>query len=131
MEVRALITSLRESDPWRPLILTAVFVGLRASELRGLRWSDVDLTKAELHVRQRADRYLKIGEPKSEAGYRTLPLVPTLAAALKRWKLACPKGSLDLVFPFPTGCRCDAAEWYIGLRRSSCRLVAKRFARAQ
>ena len=31
----------------RPLLLTAVFTGLRSSELRGLRWSDVDLKHGE------------------------------------------------------------------------------------
>ena len=52
---------------WRPLILTAIFTGLRASELRGLRWEDVDLKKRELHVRQRADKFNTIGKPKSAA----------------------------------------------------------------
>jgi integrase len=31
---------------WRALSLVAVFCGLRASELRGLRWADVDLGPA-------------------------------------------------------------------------------------
>jgi integrase len=65
---------------------------LRASELRGLRWSDVDLGKAaELQVRQRADRWKEIGAPKTDAGTRTVPLAPELIAALKEWKLKCPK----------------------------------------
>jgi integrase len=50
-------------DRWRPLLLTAIFTGLRSSELRGLRWEDVDLKTGELHVRQRADRYNVIGSP--------------------------------------------------------------------
>ena len=58
-EMRAIITHLDER--WRPLLLTAIFTGLRASELRGLRWSDVDLKRGELHVRQRADRFNAIG----------------------------------------------------------------------
>src|SRR5437868_11938029 len=37
----------------RPLLITATFTGLRASELRGLRWQDVDLHRSELHVHQR------------------------------------------------------------------------------
>ena len=45
----------------------------RASELRGLRWQDVDSKKSELHVHQRADAYNQIGPPKSEAGERTVP----------------------------------------------------------
>src|SRR6516165_9948976 len=61
-EMRAIVGSLPhipDAARWRPLLLTAIFTGLRASELRGLRWSDVDLKGGELHVRQRADRYGK------------------------------------------------------------------------
>lgn len=67
----------------RPLLLTAVFTGLRGSELRGLRWQDVDLNKGELHVRQRADRYNVMGKPKSQSGDRTIPLGPLVLNALK------------------------------------------------
>jgi integrase len=87
----------------RVLLMTATSTGLRSSELRGLRWDDVDLKHGELHVRQRADRWNKIGPPKSEAGRRTIPLGPELVLALKEWKLACPKGEHDLVFPTSTG----------------------------
>ena len=34
---------LHRNARWRPNLLTAVFMALRASELRGLRWEDVDL----------------------------------------------------------------------------------------
>src|SRR5262249_55512122 len=61
---------------WRPLLVTAVFTGLRASELRGLRWTDVDFKRGELRVRQRADRYNSIGQLKSRAATRTIPLGP-------------------------------------------------------
>jgi integrase len=88
---------------WRPLLLTAIFTGLRASELRGLRWEVVDIEKKELHVRQRADRYSVIGNPKSEAGERTVPLTPLVLNTLREWKLKCPKGKLGLVFPTGSG----------------------------
>jgi integrase len=100
-EIRAIIAKLE--GRWRPLLLIAIFAGLRASELRGLRWADVDLKRNELHVRQRADRYSKIGPPKSEAGERTIPIAPMLANTLREWKLACPKGELGLVFPNGAG----------------------------
>jgi integrase len=100
-EVRAIIAQL--DGRWRPFLLTAIFTGLRSSELRGLRWNDVDLKRVELHVRQRADRYHKMGQPKSEAGERTVPLLPMVVAALREWKLACPKGELNLVFPNTRG----------------------------
>jgi integrase len=44
-EIRAIIAHLH--GRWRPLLLTAIFTGLRASELRGLIWTNVDLVKAE------------------------------------------------------------------------------------
>ena len=59
------------------------FTGMRASELRGLTWADVDLDKAKIHVRQRADKYHVIGMPKSGVGQRTTPLTPGSEYALR------------------------------------------------
>jgi integrase len=100
-EIRAIIAKL--NGRWRPLILTAIFTGLRASELRGLRWQDVDLKKCVVHVRQRADKFNGIGKPKSAAGERAVPLPPNLANALREWKLVCPKSAAGLVFPTGAG----------------------------
>jgi integrase len=100
-EIKAIIASL--PDKWRPLLLTAIFTGLRASELRGLCWDDVDLRQARLHVRQRADRYKKIGKPKSESGERAVPLPPMVVNTLREWKLKCPKSEHGIVFPTGAG----------------------------
>jgi integrase len=100
-EIRGIIGKL--SDRWRPIILTAAFSGLRASELRGLRWSDIDLKTGKLHVSQRADRYRAIGAPKSESGERAIPLPPMVVNTLREWKLKCPKGEHDLAFPSGAG----------------------------
>lgn len=100
-EVKALLGAA--TGRWRPLLLMATFCGLRASELRGLRWTDVDLEKREVHVRQRADRFNDIGRPKSVSGERTVPAPPPVVNALREWKLACPKGDLGLVFPNGSG----------------------------
>ena len=99
-EIKAIINAAGEN---KPLLMTAIFTGLGASELRGLRWNDVDLKKGELQVRQRADRYGVIGKPKSKAGHRVVPLGPTVLSVLREWRLACPKGEHSLVFPAPTG----------------------------
>jgi integrase len=88
---------------WRPLLLVAIRCGLRASELRGLRWADVDFKKSELHVRQRADAYNTIGMPKSEDGERTIPIPPTTLSALREWKVACPRRGGELHYVFPNG----------------------------
>ena len=79
--------------------MTAIFTGLRASELRGLRWDDVDLAREVLTVRQRADQWNTIGSPKSDSGKREVPLAPMVVNTLREWRLACPKGELNLVFP--------------------------------
>jgi integrase len=100
-EIKPLIDAA--TGKYRALLVTVVFTGLRASELRGLRWEDVDLRRGELHVRQRADRYNNIGAPKSHSGERTIPLGPFVVNTLKEWKLACPKGDAGLVFPSSTG----------------------------
>jgi integrase len=102
---RLVETAQQREDKGRTyaLVLTAITTGLRASELRGLRWTDVDFKAGDLHVRQRADRFNRIGPPKSDAGTRTVSMAPELVSALKAWKLACPKGDENLVFPSSTG----------------------------
>jgi integrase len=97
-EIKSLLPHLESGrNRERPLLLTAIFTGLRASELRGLRWEDVDLGKGELRVERRADRFRVIGPPKSSAGQRSVPMLPMVVDALREWKLACPPG--ELVFP--------------------------------
>ncbi|WP_404404923.1 tyrosine-type recombinase/integrase [Pelagibacterium halotolerans] len=108
-EIRAIVSAA--DGRYRPLILTAIFTGLRASELRGLTWADVDLGKAVLHVRQRADAHNVIGMPKSDAGQRSVPLSPLVVNTLREWKLACPKGELGLVFPNGEG----NVEWHANI----------------
>jgi integrase len=113
-EARAILEAA--SGRARPFIWLAIFTGLRSSELRGLRWSDIDFKKSELHVRQRADRYAAIGLPKSAAGERTVPIPPKVLGIMREWKLACPTGNLDLVFPTKAGTvqtRDDIVDWML------------------
>jgi integrase len=87
----------------RALLMTAAFTGLRASELRGLRWGDVDLSRGKLTVSQRADRFNNIGAPKSASGKRELPIGPMVVNVLKQWKLVGGKRTDDLVFATGAG----------------------------
>jgi integrase len=108
-EIKAIVTGL--TGRWRPVLLTAIFTGLRSSELRGLRWEDVDFEAKRIHVRQRADRFNAIGAPKSESGERSVPLPPVVINTLREWKLACPRpkparqadGPAELLYVFPNG----------------------------
>jgi integrase len=107
-EIRAIIAHL--AGPWRPLLLTAIFTGLRSSELRGLPWTNVDLKDGVIHVRQRADKFNTIGSPKSSSGNRSIPMPPLLTNTLREWKLRCPQSENGLVFPTSTGAVRDHAN---------------------
>jgi integrase len=96
---------------WRPFFVTAVFTGMRASELRGLTWDDVDFERNVIHMRQRANLWGELGALKSAAGEREIPMSPMVVNALREWRLACPRRVLDangegrlwLVFPNGNG----------------------------
>ena len=85
---------------WRPRVITAIFTGMRASELRGLPWENVDLDAGVIHVRQRADLWGNIGKPKSKAGNRDIPLAPMAVNALRQHRQS---SGLNLVFPDDQG----------------------------
>lgn len=94
-EIRAFVHALPAD--WRAFLLTAVFTGMRSSELRGLPWKDIDFKRAEIRVTQRIDEYDQVGPPKSEAGKRTIPVPPPIIVALKEHRLAKPTNH-ELVF---------------------------------
>ena len=96
----------REVLWWRALIATAILSGLRASELRALKWANVNFAENQIEVRQRADRFNQIGPLKSSAARREVPIGPWLATILREWRLAMPlkmRGADDLVFPNSIG----------------------------
>jgi integrase len=96
-ELKAMLDNVNEKH--RAFIATLIFTGMRISEARGLTWGNVDLAAGVVHIRQRADAWGHIGPPKSKAGSRDIPLAPMAANALRKWRPACPKGELNLVFP--------------------------------
>lgn len=72
-----------------PLFELASHTGMRRGELCGLPWSEVDLDAGVIHVttaRVQAGWEVVEGGPKSEAGYRDVPLIPDDVTALRAWK---------------------------------------------
>lgn len=65
------------------IILVAAFTGLRMSEIRALRWRDVDFMNRLVHVRrkQTGSKTAAEGRPKSGIA-RSVPLIDIAAAAL-------------------------------------------------
>jgi len=96
-EIRRLIEHAPERH--RALIVTAIFTGMRISELRGLTWDHIDFARRVIRVRQRANRGNEIGSPKTKSGIRDIPMTPMVVEALSRWRPHCPAGALGLVFP--------------------------------
>lgn len=104
------------------VIVVAIFCGLRASELRGLRWIDIDFKQGVIHVRQRADDRNELGPPKSRSGYRTLVVPPGVLESLREWRAQCPKGRHNLVFPSRKG----TVAYYSSIIRTSVLPTMKR-----
>jgi integrase len=100
-EMKAIIAAAT-SQRWHTLLLVTALTGMRASEVKGLRWRDVNLKAAEIHIRQKIDHFGKVGEPKSATSSRTIPLPGPAVQALREWGMAC--GNRDgLVFQSRNG----------------------------
>ncbi|MHA3980672.1 tyrosine-type recombinase/integrase [Halovulum sp. GXIMD14794] len=100
-EIRIMISNT--PDRHRPLIVTAIFTGMRVSELRGLAWDNVDFDRKVIEVVQRADYYNELGKPKSRSSKRVIPMAPRVIEELSQWKPKCPAGPQNLVFPNGAG----------------------------
>lgn len=87
------------------LFLLALTSGMRKGELLGLKWSDIDMKAGIISVKRTAvwagkSLYLK-DSPKTESSIRTIQLPKEVIKELKKWQLACPNNSQNLVFPSP------------------------------
>ena len=97
-------TFLAASDGlWRAFFMVAVFSGLRASELRGLKWENVEQDTGKIHVRERADFENTLGSPKTASSRRTVPVGVNVVNALRDWEKKCPASEHGLVFPTRKG----------------------------
>lgn len=102
--MRMMLAAAEKARPMdHPLLMVLLFAGLRASEVRALPWSNIDLKRGLITVDRKADAQNIVGQPKSAAGHRTIPVGPKVIQTLKKWKLQCPKSDRDLVFPSEKG----------------------------
>ena len=102
---------------FRAMVLLAAFTGLRLGELRALRRSKLDIARTKVHVVEQTqelkDGTLLVGEPKSDAGRRTVTfpqaIVGDMEAHLATW--AAP-GRDGLVFSGTKGQPMRRATFY-------------------
>ena len=96
----------------RVLYLAAATTGKRQGELRALRWRDVGWTTSHLRTHGSIKRKGERGRPKSQRGFRTMPMTDELAAELERhFQRSVFQGDDDYVFCHPqTGSPYDASK---------------------
>lgn len=96
-EQKRLETALmKDMDSVKMAVLLALYTGVRIGELCGLKWSDIDLTAKNIHIRRTVQRIRKdgilrkteliISSPKSRTSERTIPLPDFLINILKKFK---------------------------------------------
>jgi integrase len=113
-EIRRLIASTTPGVS-RVLVAVAAATGARSGELLALRWGAVEFDDGNgggrIFIRESLSRAkgnedkirYRILDPKTASGKRTIPIPHEIVMMLKAWRLQCPKGELDLVFPSSTG----------------------------
>ncbi len=95
-QIGALLSSAKLEDPGvMELYAAAVYTGMRAGELLGLRWDAVDLNRRLITVKRSYDQTTKT------AAIRHVPILDPLLPVLTEWKVRC--WSNDWVFPSQRG----------------------------
>src|SRR5262249_37923612 len=86
-EVGTFIASIRGDRMFAPMLMA--LAALRPEEVCGLRWADIDMAGETLSISNvrtlnwDGGGHVVEKEPKTEAGYRTLPLPSVMVDALK------------------------------------------------
>lgn len=78
--IRQIIT-----EPHRTMVLVAMCLGLRRSEISGLKWSDFDWTNQHVLI-QRSVIANRVDAVKTKRSKARLPLDPALIAVLEDWR---------------------------------------------
>jgi integrase len=87
----AALVAAGASERYRAALGLATYAGLRIGELRALRWGDVDFEAGTVRVVRSATRAGEFKPPKTDAGVRTVPLLPSLRRLLVEWRLRSPR----------------------------------------
>jgi integrase len=86
------------------MVIVAICLGLRVSEILALKWADVDFE----HLTMRISRKIvngRISKVKTEYSEDDLPLDPVFARRLLSWYKSCPMTEAGWVFPNPNSLR--------------------------
>src|SRR5437879_12320602 len=84
------------------MVVVAALTGMRASELFGFTWEDVDFERGLIHVRRPFYRG-QFGPPKNRTSERAIPTSPVLSGVLQNHRQQSRPNSLGLVFANTSG----------------------------
>ena len=87
---------------YQVLFSLAIFSGARQGELLGLKWPDINWKDMQIHI-QRTFNNQRFYDTKTKSSNRRIDIGQSMLKKLKKWKLACPPGKLDLIFPTAVG----------------------------
>jgi integrase len=122
-EISALLRTL--DLPYRQMVFLAAATGLRASELLALKWGDISFDPLEISL-NRGVVHQVIGDVKTEASRKPLPLDPDMAQSLLAWRRVSPfNRETDWVFASPE-MEGKQPYWPENLLRRHIRPAAKR-----
>ena len=81
-EITAMLEAIH-NQTYKDLMVTAAFTGLRASEIRGLRWQDINFETNVLNVEQSYWGNKGPQPTKTTSSRAAIPMIPQLAVVLK------------------------------------------------
>jgi integrase len=100
-EMSAIIQNITK-EPVKVMVMVAAATALRRSEIRGLKWRDLDLDGYWIHLKRGLVRKDQLSNLKTEASRRGLPMLPELANVLREWRKNTPyPADEDWVFASP------------------------------
>jgi integrase len=87
-------------EPHRTMVVIAMCLGLRISEILALKWTDFDFEDGTLMI-TRATVHGRIGRVKTDYSEDEMPLDPDFAEVVLNWRAQCPSSEEGWVFPNP------------------------------
>jgi integrase len=91
-QIATLIAAAKVAPERGVYVATPFLTGLRIGEMLGLQWPDIDFDRNEIDVRRvQENNGTTFDAPKTAAGFRTIPMGPTLRDMFLKWRDRCPR----------------------------------------